>query len=298
MRTGSTRGNNAEPQNLCDDFGRFAGAVHAAVGGLIRRQALGIERAKTGFVAEERPAGHGHAAGKQNFDGAIEPQDGCAGGTQKVRATRLGVCSPTKGEHCAFSEFGGAAQCGAKLVGFELAKKGLAEALEDLRNAKAGGFLDTVVEIDKAPCELPGKERANSALPGAHESGEAKNRGAGFGAAQKRRSCHARKARKINRASECELYHCRKIDRPSPGLGRRFRTVRERTSRPYGSRRCENRVSRKRQPDCRRCPWRSELSNQKNHFQRSALPPGLCRSSWCRGRCARNRRRRECCRRW
>jgi hypothetical protein len=68
MRLVSTGSNKAAAENLRDDLCGFGGAVHAIVRELIRRQALFVERAEAGFVAEERAAGHGHAAGKQNFE--------------------------------------------------------------------------------------------------------------------------------------------------------------------------------------------------------------------------------------
>ena len=61
-------GKDAETQNVRDDKRRFPSAVHAIVGELVRRKALGIEGTKTGFVTKERPACHGHAAGEKSLD--------------------------------------------------------------------------------------------------------------------------------------------------------------------------------------------------------------------------------------
>ena len=58
----STRRNNAATQNFRDNLCRFAGTVHVIIGKLIGGETLGMERAETGFVAEKRPAGHGHAS--------------------------------------------------------------------------------------------------------------------------------------------------------------------------------------------------------------------------------------------
>jgi hypothetical protein len=61
--------NNAAAENFSDDLGGFGGAVNAIVGELIGRQALGVERAKTGFIAKKWAAGHGHATCEEDFDG-------------------------------------------------------------------------------------------------------------------------------------------------------------------------------------------------------------------------------------
>src|SRR6266446_6607385 len=76
MRGVSTGSNNAATQNFGDNLSRFAGAVHAVISKLIRGKTLGVERAEAAFIAEERTAGHGHAARKKNFDGRIQPQHG------------------------------------------------------------------------------------------------------------------------------------------------------------------------------------------------------------------------------
>jgi hypothetical protein len=68
--------------------------------------------------------------------------------------------------------FDGAAQGGAKFVGFELAEGGLPVALKELRDGDAGGGFDAFVEIHETPAELAGKARANGAFAGAHETGE------------------------------------------------------------------------------------------------------------------------------
>src|SRR5713101_3669649 len=80
-----------EAQNLCYNLRGLAGAVHAMVGLLIRRQAQRVEGAKAGFVAEERPPAHGHAARQQNFDGRIKPNHRNAGGPQEFGRSALGV---------------------------------------------------------------------------------------------------------------------------------------------------------------------------------------------------------------
>ena len=182
-----------------------------------------VQSAKAGFVAEEGAAGHGHAARQQNFDGRIKPKDGGAGGAEKFRAARLRIGAASKSEDRTFLQFGSAAESGAKLIGFHLAKGGFAEALEDFGNGEAGGFFDAVIEIDETPGELAGKQSSDGGLAGAHETGETQDLEAGLRPAHRSRSCHAIAARKVNRASRCELYHCRRRVRPWRGRRRRSR---------------------------------------------------------------------------
>src|ERR1039457_5944288 len=60
---------NSERQNLLDHLRWFALALHAIVGELVGRQALLVEPAKAGLVAEKRPVGDVGAAVQQFLDG-------------------------------------------------------------------------------------------------------------------------------------------------------------------------------------------------------------------------------------
>ena len=179
MRFVSTGRNNAAAQDFRDDLGRFAGAIHAVVGKLVGRKALGVERSKAVFIAEKRAAGHGHTARKQNFDGRIQPENGNASGTQKFWATGLRVGAAAKSKNGAFFELRGATESSTELICFDLTKSGLTEAFENLWNREARGFLNAIIEIYKVPGELTREERADGGLTGTHETGEAKNRNAG-----------------------------------------------------------------------------------------------------------------------
>ena len=90
-------GNNAQAQDLGDDFGGLVRTVHPIVGKLVGRETLRVKRAKTGFVAKQRAAGHGHATRKENLDGGIEPKNGNTGSAQKIRASWLRVGPATEG---------------------------------------------------------------------------------------------------------------------------------------------------------------------------------------------------------
>src|SRR5215469_3384323 len=172
----SCRSNNAETQNLGDNFAGLARAVHAIIGKQVGRHALGVERAEAGFVEKEGAASHGHAAGEQNFDWGIEPEDRDSSRPQKFGAAGLRVGSATESQNRALLELGSAAQSSAELVGFQLPEECLAKALEDLRNGQTRRFLNAVVQIDKMPGKLPRQERTHGRLAGTHEAGEAKNR--------------------------------------------------------------------------------------------------------------------------
>ena len=170
MRSVSTGCNNAAAQNFRDNLGWLAGTVHAVVGKLIGRETQGVERAKAGFVTEKRTPGHGHASRQQNFDGRIQPQNGNAGSTQKVGAAWLRVSAAAKGENRAFFQLRSAAQSSTELIRFHLPESRFTEAIEDLGNREAGGSLDAVIEINKAPGELAGQERADGGFAGAHKA--------------------------------------------------------------------------------------------------------------------------------
>jgi hypothetical protein len=181
---------NPAAEDFRDDLGGIARAVHSKVSELIRGKTLRMKCAETGFIAKERTSGHGHAPGKQKLDGRIKPENWGAGVSQKFRAAGLSVRTTAQREDRGFLELGGAAQGGAQLIGFDLAKGRLAEALKNLGNGKTGGLFDALIQIDEAPRELAREESANSRFAGTHESGKAKDLGACGRATQRRRLSH------------------------------------------------------------------------------------------------------------
>ena len=186
MRFVSSRRNNAEAKNLGNDLRRIAGSIDAIVGELVGRQALRVKRAEAGFVAKKRAAAHGHAPRKKNFRRRVEPENGNAGSAEKFRAAGLRVGAATEGKDGAFFLFGGAAERGTELVGFHLSENGFAQAFEDLRDGESGSLFNAVIEIDKPPRELAGKQSANRGLAGTHEPGETQNGDAGLCPARKK----------------------------------------------------------------------------------------------------------------
>lgn len=165
---------NAAAEDFRDDLSGITGTVHAIVRELIRGKALRMESAEAGFIAKERAAGHGHAAREEKFDRRIEPENRNSGGSQKFGATGLGVRAAAESEDCGFLVLGGAAESGAELIRFDLAKSRFAEAFEKLWNSESRGLLDAVVEVNETPRKLPREERANGCFAGTHEACEAK----------------------------------------------------------------------------------------------------------------------------
>jgi hypothetical protein len=180
---GSRGACNAAAKNFGDDHGSVAGTVHAKIGKLVRNDALGVKRAEAGFIAEKRPAGHGHAAREQDFDAGVEPDDRDTRVAEKFGSAGLRVGAAAESEDGGFLLFDGAADGGAEFIGFQLTEGGLAVAFEKLRDGDPGAGFDSFVEIHKAPAELASEARADRAFAGAHESGEADNRNAREGPA-------------------------------------------------------------------------------------------------------------------
>jgi hypothetical protein len=196
-----------ETQDVGNDERGIRGAVYPIIGELIGGYALRMQRAEACFIAEKWPAGHGHAAREKGIDRGIKPDDGDTLRAKKFGSALLRVSSAAEREHGGFFHLGGAAEDGAKLLGFEHAKSGFAVALEKLGDTQARGLFDAVVEIDKAPGELAREKRAYGGLAGAHESGETNNGGARRAPARNWILRHDAGAKEINRASGCELYH-------------------------------------------------------------------------------------------
>jgi hypothetical protein len=153
----AARGYDAATQDFRDDAGRIGGAVDAMIGLLIGRQTLRMKRAKAALVSEQRPAGHGHAARQQNFDGRVEPDNRNIGSAEKFGSASLRVGAAAKSQDGGFFQLQNTAESRAQLVCFDLPKSGLAEAFEDFGNAEARGGFDAIVEVDESPGELPGE---------------------------------------------------------------------------------------------------------------------------------------------
>src|SRR5215475_14232297 len=186
-----------EPKDFRDNERGIAGAVYAIIGEPVGRKALRVELAEAGFIAKERAAGHCHTTRDERFDRGVEPNDWNVLRVEKFRRALLRVSSTAQSEHYRFFGFRGTAKNEAQLLCFKRTEGGLTKALEKLRDEKAGRFFNTIVEVNKAPCQLTSEERADGGLAGAHESGEANN-GRAPGASAKsgilRHDCGANKS--------------------------------------------------------------------------------------------------------
>lgn len=179
MRIGIGFGEDAQAEDVGDDRGGITAAVHAKIGELVRGQALGVECAEAGFVAEERAAGHGHTAREKGFDGSVQPDDRNALGFEEFGSAVLRISAAAESENGRFAEFDRAAESGAELGGFEQAEGGFAVAIEEFGDARAGGVFDEIVEINEAPGELAGELRADGGFAGAHEACKGDDGGGG-----------------------------------------------------------------------------------------------------------------------
>jgi hypothetical protein len=167
------RGNacDSPTQNFSDHNGGVSRAIDTKIGELIGGEALGVERPKAGFIAEQRATRHRHATGKKNFDGGVQPDDGDAGIAKKFGGAGLRVGTSAESKDGRFLELDSAAERGTQLIGFQLTKSEFAVAFEEFGDGDARGLLDAFVEIDKVPTELPGESSAHGAFARAHETG-------------------------------------------------------------------------------------------------------------------------------
>jgi hypothetical protein len=170
MRFCRTSTYDALPQNLFYYTRWRTGAVHSKVGLLIRGEALGMQGSKTGLIAKQRPSGHDHTPGQEGIDGSVKPEDWRAGSAEEIGAAGLGVSTASQGENSAFPLFRGAAECGAQLICFDLAKGRLAQALEYFGNGEVRCFFNAGIQIDEAPSQLTGQQGSDGGLAGAHEA--------------------------------------------------------------------------------------------------------------------------------
>ena len=198
---------DCQTQNLGNNERRICRTVHPVVGKAIGRNALRMQRAEAHFIAEEGPARHRHATGKKGIDRGIEPDDGDALCAKEFGSAWLSVSAAAQRENDGLLRLRDAAEHGPKLLGFQRSKCWFAVPFEKFGDAQASGLFNAVVQIDEAPRELTRQERPDSGLTGAHESGEANDRGASCARARSWKLRHDTGTNEINRASGCELYH-------------------------------------------------------------------------------------------
>src|SRR5580704_15165701 len=103
-------GDDVEAEDFGDDAGGVAASDEAVIGELIGRETLRVQGAEAGLVAEERAAGHGHAASEEDFDGGVEPNDGDICGAEKFGSAWLSVGAAAEREDDRFVLFEDAAE--------------------------------------------------------------------------------------------------------------------------------------------------------------------------------------------
>lgn len=155
---------NTATENFGNDNSSIPGAVHVKIGKLVRNDTLRMKRAETRFIAEKRAAGHGHAAGKKDFDAGVEPDHRDPGIAEKLGSTGLGIGAAAEREDSWFLLFDGAAKGGAQFIGFELPERRFAMPFKKLRDGDTRGGFDALVEINEPPPELASKTRADGAF--------------------------------------------------------------------------------------------------------------------------------------
>ncbi len=126
------------------------------IGELIGREALRIERAETGFIAEKRAASHGHTTREKDVNGGVQPNDRNPGVAEKFRGARLRVGAAPESDNGGLMEFRSPAESGSELICFQLTEGRLTMAFEELGDADAGGGFDAFVEVDEVPAEMAG----------------------------------------------------------------------------------------------------------------------------------------------
>ncbi len=108
------------------------------------------------------------AAGGEGLEGSGEVDDGGVGGLleEEAVAELFGGSSSEGEDDVALAEEGGEGG------GLEVAEVGFAVLGEDLGDGAVVAGFDLVVEIEEAPAEALGEERAGGGFAGAHEAGE------------------------------------------------------------------------------------------------------------------------------
>jgi hypothetical protein len=181
---------NAAAKYFRYDGSRLTRTIYTIIRELIGREALCVKRAEAGFIAEKRAARHGHAAGKKDGDGSVQPDDRDTGIAEKFGSAWLRVGSATESDNRGFAKLHGTAQRSTQLFRFQLTKGGLAVAFKEFRDGDAASFLDALVQVHKAPSELPSQAGANGAFTRPHETGETNDCGARLSAAPDKSLIH------------------------------------------------------------------------------------------------------------
>ena len=165
-------GENAEREDFFDDAQGLDVCFDAVIGKFVGRQAIGIELAKTGFVAKERAIGDVSAAREEFFDGAVKP-DECSGifaEESDIIGLRGGAAAERNDTRLLKRD--GFADCFFQLLVLDLAEGGLPEFRKNRGDRGAGGFGDEFIEIDVLPTDLASEQARDGGLAAAHKASE------------------------------------------------------------------------------------------------------------------------------
>ncbi len=146
------------------------------MGGAVERQAALVAGCEVGLVGEDGAGTLGAAAageGGGEFDFEVDEQ---GAGSVEEQIAGFGALDGASAEGKDEGVLGGEAGDGGV---FDVAEGGLAVAGEDFGDGHAGFGLDDVVNVEEAPAEARGEERADGAFAGAHEAGEDNEAGSG-----------------------------------------------------------------------------------------------------------------------
>src|SRR5208282_4855081 len=139
----------------------------------VERQALAVQLAEAGLIAEERPVGDVCAALKQLLDRTVQPNQRDAVPLEKRKIGGLSGCAAAERDNRGPAERRGLAQRFFEFFVFDLPKGRLALLREDLRNGKSCHIRNSAVEIHVNPTDLPCEKSSDGGFAAAHEAREA-----------------------------------------------------------------------------------------------------------------------------
>src|SRR5580700_396585 len=167
---------NSQRDDLLDDAQRLDIGLHTVIRNLVGRQAFLIERAKTGFVAEERTVLNVGDALEQFLDGALQPNEDGASLTQQHEILRLRSGTAAEGDDARFLLFDRFADDALELGVFNFAEFRFAEPGKYFGDGLFRDFDDAFIEVHMLPADLAAQQARDGGLAAAHEADQADER--------------------------------------------------------------------------------------------------------------------------
>src|SRR5580693_7754240 len=156
---------NSQRDDLLDDAQRLDIGLHTVIRNLVGRQAFLIERAKTGFVAEERTVLNVGDALEQFVDGALQPNENGASLTQQREILRLRSGTTAEGDDARFLLLDRFADDALELGVFNFAEFRFAEPGKYFGDGLFRDFDDAFIEVHMLPADLAA-QRARASVSG------------------------------------------------------------------------------------------------------------------------------------